>query len=681
MMTDDLLGGLNEEQRAVVLGGDGYALVLAGAGSGKTRTIIYRVAYLLGQGVKPEEILLLTFTNKAAKEMINRLQTILGDRASGVQAGTFHSWCNRLLRREQGASFGIFDEDDALELMKMAVKESGFALNLRKFPAPALLKAINSYAANTGLKIIELLADKYSSWCHIGGEIEEVLQRYRSIKISQQGKDFDDLLTDSLALLEGGSTERISGGLLYVLVDEYQDTNLVQARLVKLLASVHKNLLVVGDDAQSIYSFRAAEVKNILEFQKEYPGAKIFKLVVNYRSTPEILAVANELLDNNPGQFQKDLKAVLPSGERPRMVDLIDDRAEAKFLTQAILREIQEGRGPSEIAVLFRAAYHSQYLEFELTQQGVAYDYRGGLRFFDRAHIKDAVCVLRLLGNHKDLLAWTRILRWQAGVGPATAGKMGDWAISQVSLQACLEVSVSWGKKADLGWQRAKMILKQALAAPDLSASLRALTASVSYREYLVAQYPNAEDRFDDLEQFARFCQDYPDLDKLLEAVTLTGEWEGGEKAARRQYGAKVVLSTIHQAKGLEWESVYLIHLAEGYFPHPRAFQSDLELSEERRLLYVAVTRAKLKLTITYPTTSTREEFEYKRKSIFLEELSPSLFKQGERFSVPNMRGKNQFLGNYGLKSLGMSGAGESTDGFWPETTIDQTANDDEAVI
>lgn len=624
---------LNAEQLPVVKEGDGPCLVLAGAGSGKTRTVTYRVAWLLEHGVPPDRILLLTFTNKAAKEMITRVEMLLKTYPQGLWSGTFHSVANRLLRQYGsrtafGPGFSILDEDDATDLMKLCIKEQKVGDMGKRFPSAAVLKSISSYAANARIPLDEAIERKNSDFASFTYEITEILKRYERNKIEQRSMDFDDLLLVLLKLLQEQPDvrEQLADKFAYVIVDEFQDTNLIQAEIVKLLSGVHKNLLVVGDDAQSIYSFRAAEIKNILNFPDQYTGAKVFRLVTNYRSTPEILHVANEVIKNNEEQFSKELVAVSKKGELPLVVPAADERQEAQYVAEQIVELINDGTPMREIAVLFRAAFHSQAVEFELMKRNIPYDYRGGLKFFERAHVKDSIAHLRILRNVKDSMAWIRALQIHPGVGLATAAKIASYAGSFATAQEAVASTPSIGAKAMLGWQRCAKMLSAMLTTTTPAQALRAFAGSESYKEYLEAEYPNYRDRLDDIEQFSVFAEQYDEIGPFLDAVTLTGDFGVKLMDTERQSSSssdddKIVLSTIHQAKGLEWDDVFIINLAEGAFPHSRSYGSAAEMAEERRLFYVASTRARKKLFFTYPVTSGYETVEIRQPSTFLDEI------------------------------------------------------------
>ncbi|HCM54116.1 MAG TPA: ATP-dependent DNA helicase, partial [Candidatus Magasanikbacteria bacterium] len=422
---------LNEEQQHVVLHGDGPCLVLAGAGSGKTRTITYRVAYLLEQGIDPERILLVTFTNKASKEMMERVSSASGTGMKLPWAGTFHHIAYRILKKYAGllgyqSNFTILDSADSLDILKLCLKVEGVNRNEKRFPSPKVLQSIISYARNAETTIADVLDLKHPNWLDIADTITRIAEEYRKRKLDANAMDFDDLLVNLYLLLlkEPAVKQKFANQFLYILVDEYQDTNKIQASIINQFAAVHHNVLVVGDDAQSIYSFRAADIQNILDFDAQYPGANIFRLETNYRSTPNILDVANDVIANNTRQHQKTLRSLKEAFMRPEVHAFADDREEAEFIAGQILQFRDEGVPLKHIAVLFRAAFHSQALEMELMKRDIPYDYRGGVRFFERSHIKDVLAYLRIVANKDDVVAWSRVLNMQVGLGPVTVEKI-----------------------------------------------------------------------------------------------------------------------------------------------------------------------------------------------------------------------------------------------------------------
>ncbi|MBP7006423.1 ATP-dependent helicase, partial [Patescibacteria group bacterium] len=622
---------LNPEQLEAVLKGDGPCLVLAGAGSGKTRTITYRVSYLIENGVAPEEILLLTFTNKAAREMLSRVEALLCRTSTGIWGGTFHSIANRLLRRyalhvSRTPGFSILDEEDARDLLKLCLKDLAVDTTARRFPSPANLSGILSYARNADVSVRAAIEKKHPHWAEIIPIIERLSDLYASRKLASDAMDFDDLLLLLRDLLRDQPQIRdyLATQFRYVLVDEYQDTNVVQAEIVRHLSSVHGNVFVVGDDAQSIYSFRAADIKNILRFPDIFPGTQTFQLVTNYRSTPQILSLANAVIHQNRDQFEKDLCAVRDPGETPNVVPASNASQEAQYVAEHILRLREEGVPLKETAVLFRAAYLAQTLEFELMKRDIPYEFRGGMKFFQRAHVKDVVAHLRLVVNPKDEPAWMRVLSLQPGIGATTAGTITQALHDVDMLEEALQRDIKVSARAVRGLQLARNTLSQIVSARTRPGDAIRAVASSSYREALEAEYPDYLDRLEDLEQFAIFAEGYADIGAFLEDVSLSDNY-GGKREQGEREEEKIVLSTIHQAKGLEWDTVFVIGLVEGKFPNERALEEDGGIEEERRLFYVASTRARTRLILTYPIMSGHDTLLAGQPSTFISEMPSGL--------------------------------------------------------
>jgi len=661
---------LNREQLEVVTKGDGPCLVLAGAGSGKTRAITYRVAYLLEKGVKPENILLVTFTNKAAREMLERVQELMSGQNLDVEngdapwrvstgtilpwSGTFHHIGYRILKKYATKlgfknNFSVLDSDDSLALLKTCLKVEGIDRKERRFPSPKVIQSIMSYARNAEITIEETLELKHPNFLEIADTIRRIAEDYRNRKKEANVMDFDDLLVYWYLLLlkDLDTRNKYAEQFQYVLVDEYQDTNKIQASIINLLASNHNNLLVVGDDAQSIYSFRAADIKNILDFSatdgKGHPDAKIFKLETNYRSTPNILQVANDVIANNLNQYEKKLKSVVDEFAKPEVHAFQDQTEEAIFIVSRIEELMNEGVEPDKIAVLFRASHHSQALEMELVKRNIAYDYRGGVRFFERAHIKDVLAYLKILNNVEDRLAWSRVLNMQVGIGPAGVERIMECLrantphpsgtpldrgeLEQVGANLGAKAQVGWGDFLQVYSAVAKIIEGKGSSVGDL---IREVIGS-KYKEYLENEYPDYRERMQDLEQLAEFA-DKPDpsadsgqkdLNSFLAEATLQ---EGFNNALKNNTDneEKIILSTVHQAKGLEWEAVFVINLASGQFPNDRALHEPEAIEEERRLFYVAVTRAKKYLHLTYSLSGGFNNFS-QGPSMFLEEINSNL--------------------------------------------------------
>lgn len=638
----DYAKALNPQQLDVVQHGDGAALVLAGAGSGKTRTLVYRVAWLIEHGIPREQILLVTFTNKAALEMKNRVESLLKGSTQGLWSGTFHHVGNRILRMYGAAlgydrGFSILDDDDSRALIRglMGKPEKGTVT----LPKPDVLQDIISFAASSQQPVRDLIRQRFP---RITGTQHDALaaiaDQYQQKKRQLRAMDFDDLLVRWLELLTAKPViaERLSRQFRYILVDEYQDTNHIQASIVERLAATHGNLLVVGDDCQSIYSFRAAHVGNILEFPKRFPKSRIFKLETNYRSTPQILAVANTTIAGNPAQFPKQLRPVRTDGMKPALVVCQDSYQQAAFIVQRVQDLTQQdGRSFRDLAVLVRSTYQSIEIELELNKHSIPYVVRGGLRFFEQAHVKDVVSHLKICANPRDELAWLRVLGLYTGIGPSTAAKIWSQASDAANLaEALTRADASpLTSRSSQGWQSARRALTKVSGLPDgdIAGMLRAVLET-GYDRYLDVSFENADERREDLEQLVNFASQYTSLEQFLADVTLSESFRGerGHDAAAGE--DLLVLSTIHQAKGLEWPVVFVPGLVEGGLPHYRAQQSDEDLAEERRLFYVAVTRAADELYLLYPiiSSSFRTGTSVNHASTFLEELDDTIVERWE---------------------------------------------------
>lgn len=655
----DFRADLNDEQYRVVTEGDGPCLVLAGAGSGKTRTVVYRVAHLINNGVRPDEILLLTFTNKAAGEMMERIGELIGNRdsSSGLWGGTFHSVANRLLRlnaERMGFTpgFTILDAEDTKTMIKASIKELGYgAGGQKRFPSPALVYSIGSYAKNSMTSINKVLERKHADFAHLEKEIVEVLETYDHKKRNGNAMDFDDLLMNMHFLLSDFQDVRqeVAERFRYVLVDEYQDTNALQDSIVRLISERHGNVLAVGDDAQSIYSFRAADVRNILNFPERFQGVKTFMLETNYRSTPEILDLANDVISKNTEQFAKNLRAVLPGSSVPRVHATPSASREAQFIADKIEDLVNDaGANPRQIAVLFRAAHHSMQLEVELRRRRIEYEYRGGTSFFSKAHVKDVLAYLRLAHNFADEAAWRRVLSLQKGIGEVTAGKIYSIAMAQGNLNQVLLAPIEGmiGKKAALGWRDLREALERLAAAEGRPHDMVRAVLDSPYMEYLQNEYENARERVDNLEGLAAFADSYNDMADFLADIALNDEIHGRVDASKQFGGRKIILSTIHQAKGLEWDTVFVMHMTGSGFPNQRAFSEPGGLEEERRLFYVAVTRAKRRLFLCYPQRGGYDGATMEYPSMFITEADNSCLEMPEENSfrgIYSQRGSSAF--------------------------------------
>jgi DNA helicase II / ATP-dependent DNA helicase PcrA len=631
---------LNAEQLKVVQNGDGPCLVLAGAGSGKTRTITYRVAYLIEQGVDPKNILLVTFTNKAAREMIGRVQQLTSGKVKLPWSGTFHHVAYRILKKYSPLlgyknNFSILDSADSTDLFKLCLKQEGIDRKQRRFPSAKVVQSIISYARNAEATIVQVLDLKHPKWLDLAEVIGRIAEDYRKRKLSANAMDFDDLLVNlHLLLLKSAKVrDRYASQFEHVLVDEYQDTNTVQASIIKLFASKHKNILVVGDDAQSIYSFRAADIRNILDFSgsssgRGYPDAQVFKLERNYRSTPDILNLANNVIANNVKQYEKDLKSMRDVFTKPEVCPFADASEEAEFVAERILELRDEGVPLTEMSVLFRAAFHSQALEMELMKRDIPYDYRGGVRFFERAHVKDVLAYLRIYNNKEDVIAWSRVLNMQSGIGPVSVEKLMQ-AINLADTTDELEQLGSLlSSRGQLGWNDFLQIWGKVKKADGTPSGLIKAVIDSKYAEYLEYEYQDYRERLQDLEQLALFAEKQIDLPRFLAEASMQESYNTAQARSAAGEAEKMVLSTVHQAKGLEWEAVFILNLSAGQFPNDRATKEVDGIEEERRLFYVALTRAKKYLYLTYPLSGSFTGFA-QGPSMFLEEINQDLVSGG----------------------------------------------------
>ncbi|MCX8044117.1 MAG: ATP-dependent helicase [Desulfobacterota bacterium] len=611
----DFIHELNPQQQAVVTAGDGPLLVIAGAGSGKTRTLTYRVAYLVRSGVQPHRILLLTFTNKAAREMLHRVEQLAPCEVHALWGGTFHHIANRTLRVHGqriglDPNFTILDQSDAVGLLDGCLRDLGYKKKDTMIPHGAALFSIISLARNTCTPIHDIVETRFPYFSGCIDDMRAAEDLYTRKKQNMNVVDFDDLLCLWLRLLqeEQQLKDFYAQRFQYIFVDEYQDTNTLQATIIDLLASEHRNLMVVGDDAQSIYAFRGANYTNIMGFPERYPDARLFKLEYNYRSTPAILSLANQSILCNTYQFQKNLRPVKTGGTSPCLVRPHDVYQQAQFVADAIRAAIRQGIPSNEIAVLYRAHYHSMELQMELSRRGIAYEVRSGIRFFEQAHIKDIVSYLKIVQNPHDATAWSRILQLLPGIGAKTAQKIHTH-IAQAAdpLQASIhdQVTALVPRGAQPYWHGMQEVLGSLLATGKESspAALVKLVLEHGYRELLRSKYTDSASRLEDIEQLISFAWQYESLIDFLSELALLTSSES-EQVRPEDMPDTIKLSTIHQAKGLEWTLVFIIWLVEGRFPNPNNFDGPEDEEEERRLFYVAVTRAKEHLILCAPETN-----------------------------------------------------------------------------
>ena len=637
----DYRAELNDQQYAAVTSVPGPALVLAGAGSGKTRTLTYRVSWLLDNGVEPQSILLLTFTNKAARQMLARVSALLPLETRGIWGGTFHSIGNRLLRRHSREigfkpGFSIMDREDQEDLIASVLASSGIDTKQIRFPTPEVLGEIFSFALNTDRPIAQVIGEKYKRFHPLTHQIEFIHKKYEERKRSVNALDFDDLLAKTVQLLEEdlGAAEFYQRHFQFILVDEYQDTNKLQSRFIDLLSTHHKSVMVVGDDAQSIYSWRGADYQNILDFPKRYPNAQIYRIETNYRSVPEVLAVANAAIKANVKQYSKTLRPNRRGFEiKPALVPLIDSNQQALFVCQRILELRDEGIGLNEMAVLYRAHFQSLEMQLSLTRAGIPFSITSGLRFFEQAHIKDVAAFMKFVTNPADEVAFKRMARLLPGIAVKSAERLWE----ELSRPADSERNsfATWlshcrvGPKSEKSWQQLCHTLDE--IAPDRQPTAPSrmihIILEAMYDDYLQAKYANYEQRRDDLTTLESFARAFQDPVDFLSQLSLLATGETEPSAGPDDETEKITLSTIHQAKGLEWTAVFLVWLTDGMFPSSRSLERLEALEEERRLFYVAITRAKDELYLCYPAywPGGSVDNQIQRPSRFLKEIPPQL--------------------------------------------------------
>ncbi len=615
---------LNEQQLAAVTAPPGPSLVIAGAGSGKTRTLTYRVAYLLEQGIPPDRILLLTFTNKAAKEMMRRVADLLGQEMASLWGGTFHSIGNRMLRLHAPLlgyqrDFSIMDREDARHLITTCVAESEVDVKKTRFPKAEVLADIFSMALNTQKPVAEILHEQHGHFVELAEQIADVEKRYTARKLATNAMDFDDLLVLWLKLLREHADvrEQYQRRFQFILVDEYQDTNRLQSELIDLLGARHHNVMVVGDDAQSIYAWRGANFQNILKFPDRYPGAKTYKIETNYRSTPEILNVANAAITANVHQFAKHLTPARKSGSKPALVTCEDAGQQAAFVAQRVLELREEGMDLNKMAVLYRSHFHALELQLELTRRNIPFSITSGIRFFEQAHIKDVTAYLKLVTNPRDELAFKRLVQLLPGVGGKGAEKMWNEYSSRAIAETNAKAETSNAehpiasalqkcavpKKTAVAWAQFTATVAQ-MEAPDVrgnASKMIRLAVEAGYEDYLEENYPNFRTRLEDLEQLAVFARQFGTVDDFLTQLALLTNVEAEDDQTANRDDEQLRLSTIHQAKGLEFDIVFLIMLCDGLFPSARSLEDPEGEEEERRLMYVAITRARNELYLSYP--------------------------------------------------------------------------------
>ncbi|MGH7147016.1 MAG: ATP-dependent helicase [Nitrospiraceae bacterium] len=631
----DYPAALNSQQLAAVMAGEGPSLVIAGAGSGKTRTLVYRVAYLIDSGIDPSHILLLTFTRKSAQEMLERAGELIGSRCDRVCGGTFHSVANMLLRRYGRSigvepSFTILDRGDAEDLIALVRSQLGLNEKDKRFPRKGTIMEMISKSENTLRSLDEIILDEFGHFADHTEDLGRLQKAYHAAKRQKQLLDYDDLLVLLRRLLMEDEAVRrtISSLYRYILVDEYQDTNRLQADVIRHLASTHQNVMIVGDDAQSIYGFRGATFKNIMEFPALFPGTTMYKLEENYRSTQPILNLANCIIDEAAEKYTKRLFTRKIDGPLPALVEAAGENTQSRFIAQKILELREEGVPLSEVAVLFRSSFHSFDLEIELSRKGLPFIKRGGVKFIETAHVKDLLAHVRVIANPLDTVSWHRVLMLVEGVGPKKAqGLLAALVKSDKPFQTLRDVT----GRSSQGLKNLADTLEILTGAEDRRPAHLVSHAYEYYLPILKEQYDDYPKRTRDLDHLHTIAEGYPGVDEFLADLALEppdGSAVGVDAPDRDD--ERLVLSTIHSAKGLEWQCVFVIWVVDGRFPSVYSFVADDELEEERRLFYVAVTRAKRYLYLTYPINvfDKGSGMLLSKPSRFLDPVTPALVDQ-----------------------------------------------------
>ena len=597
---------LNPSQLEAVTHTEGPLLVIAGAGSGKTRALTYRAAYLVEKGISPAAILLLTFTRKASQEMLRRAAQLLDERCEKISGGTFHSFANTMLRRYAShmgldPAFGILDRTDSENLIGLLRKELQPATQQRSFPRKKTLANIFSRAVNKARSLEEIIANDYP---HFESHLEIISRLQQTFEIRKQEHhflDYDDLLIYLRRLLADypAARDRISASYQYIMVDEYQDTNTIQAEILYLLTQVNRNIMVVGDDAQSIYAFRGANFRNIIDFPKMFPETRIVYLEENYRSIQPILTLTNAIIERAKEKFTKNLFTRRRGGAIPVIVNADDEYSQSRFVVDQIKDLQQQGVALNEIAVLFRASFHSFDLEIELSREGIEFVKMGGFKFIESAHIKDVLAHMRVIANAYDRISWYRILLLIEKVGPKTAQRIFEATLNEQSGYTGL-LSAKIGRIK--GLERLKQLIST-LDTHPMSISEMGETIIDYYMPILKNRYDDHPRRAKDLEHLAEIMVRYRSLDQFLTDMALEPPNTSYENSlyAGASNSDRLILSTIHSAKGLEWHSVFVIWTLDGRFPSVHSLHKEEELEEELRLMYVAATRAKENLFFSYP--------------------------------------------------------------------------------
>jgi len=663
---------LNDEQLEIINNIKGPMLVIAGAGSGKTRTITYSVAKLLLSGVRPSEIMLVTFTNKAANEMIERVETLLGKRPKGIWGGTFHSIANRFIRMYAKTlglkpNYTIMDETDARALMKLSIEKANVKEIEERFPNSRMAKAVLSFSINCNKSIQDVILWKYSQFDSedVIRKLEEVFKIYRDKKAQDNLVDFDDLLIYWNQLLDERSVAQlIARKIKYVLVDEYQDTNFIQDEIIYKIVEQNPdhNVIAVGDDAQSIYAFRGANFQNILNFEKKYKKCKSYTITYNYRSVPQILALANNSIQHNIKQFKKSMRTTRPEGILPFQVNLGDDKEQAYFIANQILKLRSDGYDLKDMAILVRAGFHSLRIELELKAKNIPYEVRAGVAFFEKAHIKDMIAHLRIIENPYDEISWSRIFSIIQGIGTSSGIKIFE-EIAKVENPIDLLINKMFYAEKLKGSRISKEGIKNTIShvkklvgfnSEDTPSDTIKELMSV-LEDYIKSKYDNWQDRIDDLNQLSIYANNFPTIRKLLENLSLNLsnlESKTVLAGSTMEEEKPLILSTIHRAKGLEWRVVFIPMLCEDSFPSSRVKGDPEGIEEERRVFYVAVTRTKDQLYLISPSlVQGSRGYQTMRLSPFISELNPKGY-QKSSVQIRSKKDQTKKVSNKQQKSL-----------------------------
>ncbi|MCF8260315.1 MAG: ATP-dependent helicase [Melioribacteraceae bacterium] len=598
---------LNLSQYEAVKALEGVYLVIAGAGTGKTRTLVYRVARMVEMGIDPKSILLLTFTRKAAKEMLNRAAMLLDSRCSRINGGTFHSFANITLRRNAKhigleQNFTILDQGDSQDVISLIRGQLKLGEQKRRFPNKSTINKVLSLSTNTGRLVSEILETDYPHFSIYKEQFAQIKELYEKYKFQNNLLDYDDLLIYLRKFLTSPSaaTKAFLSDIKFIMIDEYQDTNMLQADIVKALAAINPNVMVVGDDSQSIYSFRGADFKNIIQFPNLFEGTEIIKLEENFRSTQPILNLANKIIERSIEKYSKELYTRKIDGELPVIISATNENMQSRFIVERILEMREEGIALEEIAVLFRSSYMSFDLEIELNKANVPYVKIGGMKFIETAHVKDILAFLRISANPSDFVSWYRVLLLHEGIGPKKAQMVLDQVshgVFSIKHAPTKQIADQFGAKI---YNLFKLLNE--LHVKQTNPMEKAEKAYSYYEPIFLTKYDDFNKRRKDLEILLNMTNNYSTVDSFLDDMALDPPTDSVvDVDPTSNENERLTLSTIHSAKGLEWHSVFIIHAVDGFFPSSQSLANLDSLEEERRLMYVASTRAKENLYICYP--------------------------------------------------------------------------------